>query len=46
MTGGFQFAQRLQASAPLFLTTGVIESKLFAYKCGQFTSVRDFVALK
>jgi hypothetical protein len=46
MTCRFQFAQRLQASAPLFPATGVIEPKSFTYPCGQSASVLDFVALK
>jgi hypothetical protein len=46
MTGGFQLTKCLEASALLFLTTGVIESKLLAYKCGQSASVKGLVALK
>jgi hypothetical protein len=46
MTGGFQLTQRLKASGPLLLATGVIEAKLLAYQCGQCVSVRDLLALK
>jgi hypothetical protein len=46
MAGGFQLAQRLQASTPLLPATGVIKPKLFAYNYGQFASVKDVVALK